>query len=401
MAGRVFLHVGTPKSGTTYLQDVLWSSAEVLQQHNLLLPGRRSTHRAAAQSITGRGVKRPGVPRDPDAAWRQLAAEVRDWPADVIISAELLAPATARQAAVAKSALGGAEIHVVLTARALSRQLPSAWQEQIKAGVSQPFDAFLDDVRRRSGPAGTLRRVRRPGNWFWLVQNLPAIGGRWAADLPPQHVHVVTAPPRTTDPTLLWRRYASVLDLEADAFPADMPRSKLSLGRIEAELLRRVHATRDPRFSETRRLQWTRALLAHQVLADRPGAQAIDLPNRARPWVTARMTALTEGIAAAGYDVVGSLDELTWDRQQKDTVTTAPVSDHEIQQAARWTIDRLRQMFPDRLGRAVDGAAEVDPPDGVVGILEMLDRIWVAGARPPSRASIPGRSRRPRSGASA
>lgn len=403
MAKRVFLHVGTPKSGTTYLQGVLWNAAELLQQHHdILLPGRRKTHRAAAQAVTERCGRRPRPSIAPDAAWERLAADIRGWPSDVIITEELFAPATAHQAAAARSAVAGAEIHVVLTARALSQQLPSAWQEQVKAGVSQSFDGFLDDVRRRSGPAGRLRRVGRPANWFWLVQNLPDIGRRWAADLPPEHVHIVTVPPRTTDATLLWRRYASVLGIDADAFPTDAPMSKLSLGRTEAELLRRIYATSDPRFSGTRRLHWTRALLAHQVLATRPGAQPIALPDGARPWVSARMAALAQGIAMAGYDLVGSSDDLVWEPPRTGSVTTAPVSDHEIQQAAEWTIDRLRQLFAQRCGGAVNGAADAYPAVGVAGVLQMLECLRVAdSATPPPRASMPRRSRRPRSTAPA
>lgn len=397
MAKRVFLHVGTPKSGTTYLQGLLWNAAEQLQQHHdMLLPGRRKTHRAAAQAVTGRSGKRPRPSIAPDAAWERLAADIRGWPSDVIITEELFAPATAHQAAAAKSALAGAEIHVVLTARSLSQQLPSAWQEQVKAGVSQSFDGFLDDVRRRSGPAGRLRRVGRPANWFWLVQNLPDIGRRWAADLPPEHVHIVTVPPGTTDATLLWRRYASVLGLDAGAVLSDAPRSKLSLGRTEAELLRRIHATSDPRFTGTRRLHWTRALLAHQVLATRPGAQPISLPDRARPWVRARMAALVEETAMAGYDLVGSLDDLLWEPPKTGSVTAAPVSDHEVQQAAEWTIDRLRQLFAQRCAGAVYGAADADPAVGVAGVLEMLERLRVADGT-PSRVSASRRSPRPRS----
>jgi hypothetical protein len=35
---RVFLHVGSPKTGTTYLQGVLWRNREALRRQGLLLP---------------------------------------------------------------------------------------------------------------------------------------------------------------------------------------------------------------------------------------------------------------------------------------------------------------------------------------------------------------------------
>lgn len=41
--GRVVLHVGTPKSGTTYLQDLLHASAPSLADAGVLFPGTRRT----------------------------------------------------------------------------------------------------------------------------------------------------------------------------------------------------------------------------------------------------------------------------------------------------------------------------------------------------------------------
>ena len=41
MARRAFLHVGTAKSGTSYLQDLWWRHRDELRDRGLLLPGRR------------------------------------------------------------------------------------------------------------------------------------------------------------------------------------------------------------------------------------------------------------------------------------------------------------------------------------------------------------------------
>ena len=39
MARRVFLHVGTAKSGTSFLQDLWWRHRDELRGRGLLLPG--------------------------------------------------------------------------------------------------------------------------------------------------------------------------------------------------------------------------------------------------------------------------------------------------------------------------------------------------------------------------
>ena len=50
MARRAFLHVGTAKSGTSYLQDRWWQHRDALRAQGLLLPGsgRRDPFTAAA-----------------------------------------------------------------------------------------------------------------------------------------------------------------------------------------------------------------------------------------------------------------------------------------------------------------------------------------------------------------
>ena len=51
---RVYLHVGLPKTGTTYLQDVLFRQKQALADAGLLVPGASSfTHFLATQDLTG------------------------------------------------------------------------------------------------------------------------------------------------------------------------------------------------------------------------------------------------------------------------------------------------------------------------------------------------------------
>ena len=57
MARRAFLHVGTAKSGTSYLQDLWWRHRDELRERGLLLPGdARRDHFAAAAVVKGMTV---------------------------------------------------------------------------------------------------------------------------------------------------------------------------------------------------------------------------------------------------------------------------------------------------------------------------------------------------------
>ena len=63
MASQVFLHIGLPKTGTTYLQSVLWGSKAALAADGFLLPGRgHREHLWAALELQERPQPRAAPP---------------------------------------------------------------------------------------------------------------------------------------------------------------------------------------------------------------------------------------------------------------------------------------------------------------------------------------------------
>src|SRR5690349_8674678 len=123
----VFLHVGAPKSGTTYLQTILHTNRRALARNGLLYPGDAiRSHFWASQDLRGirfRGHAEPQV----DGAWDRLVDEVRRARGNAVIDHELLAGAAPAQIARALGDLSFADVHIIWTDRDLARQLPAAW----------------------------------------------------------------------------------------------------------------------------------------------------------------------------------------------------------------------------------------------------------------------------------
>ena len=377
MAKRVFLHVGTPKSGTTYLQAVLWQNADALKRDGLLLPARFSVHYAAAKGVTTRtGLKRE-LDVDVEQAWGRLARQSKRWEHDALISHELLAPATLDQARAAKRRLGkDTEVHLIVTVRALHRQLPASWQEQVKSGMSLPFPLFLNRVRDREAR----------GEWFWDVQDAIDIVDRWGARASPSQVHIVTVPIGSSDPGLLWSRFSSVLGIDPAAYDAQVPRKNVSLGVVETELLRRVHAVRDGRFTDAQRHYWTRRILAGELLGQRRGAPILLPEAEVRPWLEERSRQIVAAVRERGYHVVGDLDELAWGDPPTGARAVESVTPEEIAEATAWTISRLQEQLVER--QPANPPPPVGPNDGVPGILELLEHIRAADTGETPRAPI-------------
>jgi hypothetical protein len=301
MRPRVFLHVGSPKTGTTFLQDVLWSQRDTALEQGLLLPGERfNDHFLATLDVRGLAHD-PAYPERARGMWDRLATEALAWDGPVLISHELFAGATAEQARRATATLAeAAEVHVLVTARDHVRQIGAEWQEHVKHRSAATFGAFIEEVR-----TDTARR-----SWFWQVQDYAAVLDRWGAGLSPGRLHVVTVPPSGADPTILWDRFAGLLGLDPAAFDTVLERSNSSLGVEQAELLRRVNLELGDRLPLPGPYPLVvKNVLAHRILEGRDGTRlALDAQDQEFAADAAR--GIADRIAAQGADVVGDLEEL-------------------------------------------------------------------------------------------
>src|SRR6476620_927001 len=145
--GRVFLHIGEPKTGTTFLQQVMWGSHRELAAQGLVLPGHHAQdHFRASQDL--RGIEK--LPSDPAGSWTGewdiLAQQARQAPQLAVISHELFSAADPEQAARAVHSRQPAEVHGVLTVRDMASLLPAEWQETVKHRNAKSWAGWLIDV---------------------------------------------------------------------------------------------------------------------------------------------------------------------------------------------------------------------------------------------------------------
>ena len=337
---RVLVHVGTPKTGTSFVQDVLWLNRDRLAAQGVLYPADRfDEHFLAALDL----LELPwgGLERQAVGAWDRLAARVRDWQGTVIVSHEILATASREQVRRALASFGDpadTEIHVVLSARDLARQIPAEWQENVKHRRIVSYRGFLDKI---TDP----RRAGELASWFWGVQEVPDILDRWGRDLPPDRIHLVTVPKPGADRSLLWQRFATVLGLDAAALAPDTTRANPSLGVPETALVRRINeqVNRGLLVGEDYRL-FVRELLVHRTLSLRTGSARLGLPDDVRRWALELSEAWLEELSGRGYDVVGSLDELRPD-PRGDAVFVDPdhPDERDVADAATEAVVRLLQ----------------------------------------------------------
>jgi hypothetical protein len=302
MAGRIFLHIGLQKTGTSYLQGIVFASVEQLAAQGVAVvpPTKRQTFWLMLD-VRGRyrpDFDPPQVARSVDELADLLA--VTDAPT-ALVTEESLAPATSEQIQRLLGACGQREVHVVVTLRDLARQIPSAWQESLKAGSSDTFAEYLTKLRRHED---------EPGRPVWRQKDVPRLLGAWAEHVPSERIHVVTVPPAGSDPELLLRRFCEVLGVDPEPLERDVVRKNESLKHVGAEVLRRVNAQLAPTHRERDVYgDVGKRYLSTQILARQAGAP-IRVPEQDRAWTQAVSRRHIAFLAERGFPVVGDLEDL-------------------------------------------------------------------------------------------
>jgi hypothetical protein len=297
MARRVFLHIGTMKAATTYLQHLFDANRELLAGHGILWQGSRF-NQDAIHDFQGSPMRIPSA----KGAWPRLRDEIRRTSGDALVSMELMARMSQQRAGQLVEALQCDEVDVILTARDLSRVAPSHWQETTQNMGTAPWREWIESVVTLD-PA--VRDLEPP---FWRHHYLPGIVQSWSPATTGR-LYLVTIPGAGGDSAAVWRRFASVIGVPAEQ--ATEPRfNNASLGGHSAELMRRLNiAIGDVPFPQYR---WGfKAALAKQTLSRRSG-------DEPRPGLTAEQHARLRGIALdmveqigrADITVVGDLEEL-------------------------------------------------------------------------------------------
>lgn len=350
MARRVFVHIGLPKTGTSYLQSILWSRRDKLLETGLLIPGReRRDHLWSSLDVRDdprMGRRNPRAPR----AWRFLRDEIGQFEGDALISHEFFCSASQEQAERMVHQLTPAEVHVVVTAREPLGLFTSSWQEHLKNKGTTP----IGDYSRTVSDDPTVV-------WNWRALDLGLVLGRWGPAIPADRVHVITAPDQGRPRTDLWDRFRQVVGIDLEVAPGD-GFANVSMGVAEAETLRRVNARLDGFDRAFDRGVWIRSFLADGLLAPRegdrfwPGEDQVEDCRR-------RGDAAVELVRREGYDVVGDLEAL------------------------RVPEDLSPRRHPDSVTEDEVAAVAVDL------VAQLMGEVRERSARPPARR---GRSRRRR-----
>jgi hypothetical protein len=298
----VYLHVGTAKSGTTYLQRAVAQNRLILSEAGLLYPGDDFSHFLAAVDLAGEGFKGYTYP-EAEGAWQRVVDEAMAFSGDVLISHETLGAISPDPIRRAVDSFPGREVRVLVTCRDLGRQIPAYWQERVKNRYARTYSHYLKELfgSWNGGEAS-------PNVIFWRSQNVIALVRRWSEAVGAANVRLVTVPPPGAAKDELWRRFrlaAELPEVEYDLEVASNP----SLGTAETELLRRLN----PLFPELTWPQYqnrVKSRLVTQELAEGRAHGKLSVPRSYRSSTAEMADQIIEFLRGSGCTVFGDLEDL-------------------------------------------------------------------------------------------
>ncbi len=330
MAQVIHLHIGLPKTGTSFVQETLRANRRLLREtEHIRVPFHTHRRLYGVALMAGRGFDPAATPEWAQLHWQDFVDRVRRWDGDLVASHEALSMLGTGRVGMLVDRITelGKTVRVVMTVRDLARQIPSFWQQQVKAGGTESFPDFLDRIRAdRSGR-------------FWQQCDAARVAESWSQHVGADNVTVVTLPTRSTPSDTLWDRFAPAIGLDPVAVvPPEVPRVNASLGVVDIELVRRMNLIVSERdelsLDATPHHHGRRAAIGRRVTSGGDRSEAPTYPAALQPWVIEESTRITEGLAALGCPVVGSLDELMPGSEPPPGRDPGTVTDDEIAQRA-------------------------------------------------------------------
>lgn len=315
---KVFLHIGTRKSGTSYLQKALRDSVPALAEQGVELTFKTRKGHVERQLAPLKHMLATGDAGPAQASMRRMVARIKAKP-DMrhLITLEDLAELPQSVADLYLEALREFDTELVVTVRNWGSTIPSEWQQCVKERFTGTYRDFVAAIADRTPEA----------DQFLMRQDLPTLIQRWSGTLDPGKVHVIAVPPTSRTEGTLVELFCGLVGIDPASLRMPKGRINASISLDQAELLRRVNIALGDRLPFENGYQTgIREWLTRGTLMKR-AESSIRIPEEFGDWCVRAAREQYDGIVALGVDLVGDPEDLV---PGKVATGPAEVSDPEV-----------------------------------------------------------------------
>ncbi len=232
MKKKVYLHVGFHKTGTTAIQESLFTNSKAIRVSGTtyVRTGKKAAHRAA-WALSGKtwGWKDRGGVKTPISEWQKLLRKIKLRKGQVVVSSEFFSELSDKHLLKLAADLKGMDVHVIFTIRPFSKMLSSSYQQYLKYGLKASYEEWLQDIF-----AAPNKSKLSPS--FWKRHNHAKVIDRWQRTFGSQNIHLIVV--NENEPDHLYRSFEEVLKLPKQTLSAvKSVGSNRSLSYAEISLL--------------------------------------------------------------------------------------------------------------------------------------------------------------------
>jgi hypothetical protein len=353
MGPRVVLHIGSMKSGTTFLQSAIGQNQETLAEAGVRFLGGSfgKQVKAVRQVLQAPDPETEGRKR---SRWLSLVEEAAsgDWQTS-IVSMEFLSFANDEAVGRFLEPLAGLDVRVVVTVRDQLRAIPAQWQTYTRNQGFDDWATYLKNIQPRKTGFRRSRALRT----FSRAQDLAPVLERWGARPEVTELVVVTVPSPGAPKDELWSRFCTASAIPPESADLSSVRDNPSLGYASCDYLRRVnrHLSEVPR-RQYRRGIWLLARDALRPLHDDEGRPPLD--QRAAAFACERNGEIREAVTARADRLVGTLEDLPLTAAGDRPRRVDPPPSDQVMRAAETAWDHLALQVGEAPGGRPD---DLDP----------------------------------------
>ena len=209
MKKKVYLHVGFHKTGTTAIQEALFTHSDQLRILGIdyaTKKGKANHREAWALSERYWGWKKRGGEQTSIVEWQKRVKNLKAQKIDSVVSSEFFSEINDDQLNLMANDLKDFDVEIIFTIRPLAKLLGSSYQQYLKYGIKASYEEWLEDIFHNSEkPKFTPT--------FWKRHRHEEVMSRWANAFGNQKIHLVVVD--ESEPDLLYDSFNKILKLPA------------------------------------------------------------------------------------------------------------------------------------------------------------------------------------------
>ena len=209
MKKKVYLHVGFHKTGTTAIQEALFTHSDQLRilGINYATKKEKANHREAwALSERYWGWKKRGGEKTSIVEWKKRVKNLKAQKINSVVSSEFFSEINDNQLNLMAKDLKDFDVEIIFTIRPLAKLLGSSYQQYLKYGIKASYEEWLDDIFHNSEkPKFTPT--------FWMRHRHEEVISRWANAFGNKKIHLVVVD--ESEPDFLYDAFNMILKLPA------------------------------------------------------------------------------------------------------------------------------------------------------------------------------------------